>query len=51
MLSIMGKAQAVKIAETILQQKIVFWVPRDTWAEWVTFSSSNRFGWILWVVG
>jgi len=26
-------------------------VPRDTWAEWSTSSSSNRFGWIVQVVG
>jgi len=51
MLSIMGKAQDAKIAETMLQQKTVFWVPRDTWAEWSTSSSSNRFGWIVQVVG
>ena len=50
MLSIMGKAQDAKIAETMLQQKTVFWVPRDTWAEWSTSSSSNRFGWIVQVV-
>ena len=29
-LSIMGKAQDAKIAKTMLQQKTVFWVPRDT---------------------
>jgi len=46
-LSMMGKAQDAKIAETMLQQKTVFWVPRDTWAEWSTSSSSNRFGWIV----
>jgi len=34
MLSIMGKAQDAKIAKTMLQHKTVFWVPRDTWAEW-----------------
>ena len=34
MLSIMGKAQDTNIAETMLQQKTVFWVPRDTWAKW-----------------
>jgi len=51
MLSTMGKAQDAKIAETIVQQKTVFWVPRDTWAEWATSSSSNRFGWIVQVVG
>ena len=28
MLSIMGKAQDAKIAETMLQQKTVFWVPK-----------------------
>jgi len=49
MLSIMGKAQDVKIVETMLQYKI--WVPRDTWAEWATSSSSKRFGWIVQVVG
>ena len=43
----MGKAQDAKIAETMLQQKTVFWVPR----EWSTSSSSNRFGWIVQVVG
>jgi len=36
MLSIIGKQQDAKIAETMLQQKTVFWVPRDTWAEWAT---------------
>jgi len=51
MLSIMGKAQDAKIAETMLQQKTVFWVPRDTWAEWSTSSSSNSFGWSVLVVG
>jgi len=51
MLSIMGKAQDAKIAKTMLQQKTVFWVPRDTWAELLTSSSSNRFGWIVQVVG
>jgi len=34
-----------------VQQKTVLWVPRDTWAEWSTSSSSNRFGWIVQVVG
>jgi len=48
---IIGKAQDAKIAETMLQQKTVFWVPRDTWAEWAKSSSSNRFGWIVQVVG
>jgi len=47
----MGKAQDAKMAETMLQQKTVFWVPRDTWAEWSTSSSSNRFGRIVQVVG
>jgi len=47
----MGKAQDAKIAETMLQQKTVFWVPRDTWAEWSTSSSSNSFGWSVLVVG
>jgi len=47
----MGKAQDAKIAKTMLQQKTVFWVPRDTWTEWSTSSSSNRFGWIVQVVG
>ena len=42
---------ATAVAETMLQQKTVFWVPRDTWAEWSTSSSSNRFGWIVQVVG
>ena len=51
MLSIIGKAQDAKIAETMLQQKTVFWVPRDIWAEWSTSSSSNRFGWNVQVVG
>jgi len=49
--SIMGKAQDAKIAETMLQQKTVFWVPGDTWAELATSSTSNRFGWIVQVVG
>jgi len=44
LLSIIGKVQDPKIAETMLQQKTVFWVPRDTWAEWATSSSFNRFG-------
>jgi len=26
-------------------------VPRDTWAEWATLSSSDRFGWSVQVVG
>jgi len=47
----MGKAQDAKIAETMLQQKTVFWVPKDTWAEWSTSSSSNRFRWIVQAVG
>jgi len=47
----MGKTQDAKIAETMLQQKTVFWVPRDTWAKWSTSSSSNRFEWIVQVVG
>jgi len=47
----MGKAQDAKIAETMLQQKTVFWVRRDTWAEWSTSLSLNRFGWIVQVVG
>jgi len=51
LLSIIGKAQDAKIAETMLQQKTVYWVPRDTWAEWATSSSSYRFGWIVQVVG
>jgi len=51
MLSLIGKTQDAKVAETILQQKTVFWVPRDTWAEWSTSLSSNRFGWIVQVVG
>jgi len=51
MLSIMSKAQDAKIAETMLQQKTVFWVPRETWAEWATTLSCNRFGWIVQVVG
>jgi len=50
-LSIMGKAQDAKIAETMLQQKTVFWVLRDTWAERSTSSASNRFGWIVQDVG
>jgi len=50
MLSILGKAQDAKIVETMQQQKTVFWVPRDTCAEWSTSSSSNRFGWIVQVV-
>jgi len=33
MLSIMGKVQDAKIAETMLQQKTVSWVPRDRWAD------------------
>jgi len=51
MLSIIGKTQEAKIAETMLQQKTVFRVPRDTWAEWATLSSFDRFGWIVQVVG
>ena len=47
----MSKAQDAKIAETMLQQKTVFWVPRETWAEWATTLSCNRFGWIVQVVG
>jgi len=47
----MGKGQDAKIAKTMLQQKTVFWVPRDTWAKWSTSSSSNRFGWIAQVLG
>jgi len=47
----MGKTQDTKIVETMLQQKTVYWVPRDTWAKWATTSSSNRFGWIVQVVG
>ena len=46
-----GKAQDAGIAETMLQQKTVFWVPRGTWAEWSTSSSSSRFRWIVQVVG
>jgi len=51
LLSIIGKVQDAKIAVTMLQQKTVFWLPRDTWAEWATSSSSKRFGWIVQVVG
>ena len=47
MLSIMGKVQDAKIAETMLQQKTVFWELRDTWAEWAPRSLSNRFRWIV----
>jgi len=50
LLSIIGKVQDAKIAETMLQQKTIYWVPRDTWAEWATSSSSNRFPWIVQVV-
>ena len=50
MLSMKGKAQDANIAETMLQQKTVFWVPRDTWAERLMSSSSNRFEWIVQVV-
>jgi len=39
----MGKAQDAKIAEKMLQQKTVFWVPRDTWAEWSTFDLEDPF--------
>ena len=46
-----ARRRTPKIVETMLQQKTVFWVPRDTWAEWATSSSSNRFGWIVQVVG
>jgi len=46
----MGKVQDARIAETMRQQKTVCWVLRDTWAEWATSSSSNRFGWIVQVV-
>jgi len=48
----MGKAQDAKIAETMLQQETFFLVPRDTWAEWATSSSSNKLGfeWIVQVV-
>jgi len=45
-----GKEQDANIAETMLQQKTVFWVPRDTWAERLMSSSSNRFEWIVQVV-
>jgi len=48
--SIIGKAQDAQIAETMLQQKTVFGVPRDTWAEWTMSSTLNRFGWIVQVV-
>ena len=50
MLSMMGKVQDASITDTQLQQKTVFWVLRDTWAEWATSSLSNRFGWIVQVV-
>jgi len=33
MLFTMGKAKDVKVAETMLLQRTVFWVRRDTWAE------------------
>jgi len=47
----MGKTLDAKIAKTMLQQKTIFWVPGVIWAEWATSSSSNRFEWIVQVVG
>jgi len=44
MLFTMGKAKDVKVAETMLLQRTVFWVRRDTWSEWGTSSSSDSFG-------
>ena len=52
MLSMVGKAQDAKnCRDTALSAlETVFCVPRDTRVEWVTLSSSNRFGQIVQVV-
>jgi len=46
LLSIIGKQQDAKIAETMQKQKTVFWLTKDTWAEWATshhLTDSNKF--------